>query len=384
MYEPSKITTTKSALPIAPRFPTFLTPVLDPSPSSASDDPSEDLALTVTGLRLELPKKSRSNATRETLQAENEELRSLMEKCVEGMSEMYVHMKLMDIENANLRKRAFERTTKKKAVYFEGARLMTSLEMLDALARSRWGALMKDVLKEMQPRFKEIKNRYKAYEKKLEDMQKAADKQKAKEKKELERAEKKAEKAKLAAEEKERKRLERERIKEAKRLEKEGAVAQISVGRRRGQGRGRGRGARGCGRGRGRGGGGPSISISDDGEKFDLESADDADTDSSSSSSSITPIAAVPCPKPRPKPVLQKTNTNSVPKQLSGNDSDVPEDECIIASILGHQWSWGVLVFEVAWEDGDVTWQNLESVDDCLALDVYLQKRGVERPQDLV
>ncbi|KAF5318213.1 hypothetical protein D9758_018544 [Tetrapyrgos nigripes] len=58
MYEPSKITTTKSALPIAPRFPTFLTPVLDPSPSSASDDPSEDLALAVTGLRLELLKKS--------------------------------------------------------------------------------------------------------------------------------------------------------------------------------------------------------------------------------------------------------------------------------------------------------------------------------------
>ncbi|KAF5318212.1 hypothetical protein D9758_018545 [Tetrapyrgos nigripes] len=126
-----------------------------------------------------------------------------MEKCVEGMSEMYAHMKLMDIENADLRKQAFERTTKKKAVYFEGAHLMTSLEMLD-------------------------------------------------------------------------------------------------------------------------------------------------------------------------------------PKQLSGNDSDVPEDKCIIASILGHQWSWGVLVFEVAWEDGDVTWQNLESVDDCLALDVYLQRRGVERPQDLV
>ncbi|KAF5344472.1 hypothetical protein D9758_014145 [Tetrapyrgos nigripes] len=202
MYEPSKLTTTKSALPIGPRFPTFLTPVLSKNVSSSSDS-SENLPPAVTGLRLELPQKSRSHASRETLLAENDHLRSLMEKCVEGMSEMYAHMKLMEVENADLRKRAFDRTTKKKAVYFEGARLMTSLEMLEALARSAWGKWMKEVFTEAQPCFKEIKNRLKAYEKGLADAQKEIDRQKVKEKKEREREEKKAERARVAAENKE-------------------------------------------------------------------------------------------------------------------------------------------------------------------------------------
>ncbi|KAF5344477.1 hypothetical protein D9758_014144 [Tetrapyrgos nigripes] len=62
----------------------------------------------------------------------------------------------------------------------------------------------------------------------------------------------------------------------------------------------------------------------------------------------------------------------------------IPEKECIIAGILRHQWSWSELMFEVAWEDGDVTWQDLTSVDDCLALDEYLKKQGVEKPSDLI
>ncbi|KAF5342713.1 hypothetical protein D9758_015870 [Tetrapyrgos nigripes] len=56
----------------------------------------------VTGLRLKLPQKSRSHASQETLLAENDHLHSLVEKCVEGMSEMYAHMKLMEVENADL------------------------------------------------------------------------------------------------------------------------------------------------------------------------------------------------------------------------------------------------------------------------------------------
>ncbi|KAF5345707.1 hypothetical protein D9758_013045 [Tetrapyrgos nigripes] len=386
MYEPSKLTTTKSALPIGPRFPTFLTPVLSKNVSSSSDS-SENLLPAVTGLRLELPQKSRSHASRETLLAENDHLRSLMEKCIEGMSEMYAHMKLMEVENADLRKRAFDRTTKKKAVYFEGARLMTSLEMLEALARSAWGKWMKEVFTEAQPRFKEIKNRLKAYEKGLADTQKEIDRQKVKEKKEREHEEKKAERARVAAENKERKRVERERIKEAKRLEKEGLqpklVLVVDVVVDVAEGRGKGS---------------QSASISDNGERFDWGSAEDSD--SSLSSSSTTPIPAVPQPKPRPRPVQKRITTasdniptlpkprpkpmpvrtnNSAPEQpvvhidtdsTGGADTDsekdpllgdegnseseseaeaIPEEECIIAGILRHQWSWSELMFEVAW-----------------------------------
>ncbi|KAF5344348.1 hypothetical protein D9758_013264 [Tetrapyrgos nigripes] len=210
MMEPSKNTTTKAALPIPPRFPSFLTPVIDSSQTPSSDD--HPVEPSVTGLSVELPKKRRKNATRANVILENEELRVLVEKCVEGMSEMYVHMKLMEVENADLRKRAFDRTTKKKTVYFEGAQLMTSIEMLDALARSTWGAKMKDVFKELQPKFKKIKAAIKAHEKGLDKAAKDAEKKAAQEQKACERAEKQRQ----VAEEKERKRVEKEKIKEGK------------------------------------------------------------------------------------------------------------------------------------------------------------------------
>ncbi|KAF5333773.1 hypothetical protein D9758_018744, partial [Tetrapyrgos nigripes] len=282
---------------------------------------------------------------------------------------------------------SIDRTTKKKTVYFEGAQLMTSIEMLDALARSTWGTKMKDVFKELQPKFKKIKAAIKAHEKGLDKAAKDAEKKAAQEQKACEQAEKQRQ----VAEEKERKRVEKEKIKEGKRLEKEGAAAQISVGRQRGRG-----GARGGAR------------------------------DDDSGIPVIAPVHQRPRPRPRPKPVQKRNDTNAtedpasivesedeIPASrresasdinlaeevLEGEESPVEEvdeggsdsetdsnssEECIINCILQHQRSWGKLMFEVSWVDGDVTWQDLQSIDKCIALDEYLKKHGVKKPKDLV
>ena len=95
----------------------------------------------------------------------------------------YAQMKLMDLENERLRKKAFakdKRKTAKKTFTSCQARHMTAPEMIDLLARQTWESAMADVFKEASEQFKArrkaIDNYHKAIvaEKKLADREQKA------------------------------------------------------------------------------------------------------------------------------------------------------------------------------------------------------------------
>ena len=86
-------------------------------------------------------------------------------------------MKLMDLENQRLRKRAFEKE-KRKATNKRSsgqARHMTAAENLDLLARQDWESQMKDVFKEAAPQFRVLKKTILDYYKEVEKAKKAAE-----------------------------------------------------------------------------------------------------------------------------------------------------------------------------------------------------------------
>ena len=48
--------------------------------------------------------------------------------------------------------------------------------------------------------------------------------------------------------------------------------------------------------------------------------------------------------------------------------------------INGHHWIGTNLRFMVKWADGDVTWERLQDVNDCAAMDDYLSVLDVSDP----
>lgn len=65
-------------------------------------------------------------------------------------------------------------------------------------------------------------------------------------------------------------------------------------------------------------------------------------------------------------------------------DFGAPDDqEWLVDKILAHQWDRAQLSFQVCWNQGDTTWETLETCKDLQVLDEYLQLIGVAQPSDL-
>jgi len=65
-------------------------------------------------------------------------------------------------------------------------------------------------------------------------------------------------------------------------------------------------------------------------------------------------------------------------------DFGTPDDqEWLVDEILAHKWDRYRLSFQVHWNQGDTTWETLETCKDLQALDEYLQLISVEQPSDL-
>lgn len=59
-------------------------------------------------------------------------------------------------------------------------------------------------------------------------------------------------------------------------------------------------------------------------------------------------------------------------------------EEWFVEEITGHAYEGRSLKFQVLWSAGDSTWEPLSSVNKLLALQDYLDLRGVKRPSDLL
>jgi len=106
-------------------------------------------------------------------------LRDIITQAGIALEQDFAQMKLMELENERLRKRAFEKTGRKKQnMPTTGrARHMTAAENLDWLAHHDWENLMKDVFKEAAPRFKVLKKNITDYQKAIEKERKAAERE---------------------------------------------------------------------------------------------------------------------------------------------------------------------------------------------------------------
>jgi hypothetical protein len=258
-FEPSKNTTTEPAQPLPARLPTLLVPIQVHHDNADPDAPAaENEARYIIPLPPALP----HAAARKDLRHENQMLRETIHLTEVQLEKDFTQMKLMDLENGRLRKRAFAKEKKKaekKETTQAHSRLMTSSENLDALAEKDFMKQWKDVTKELAPIFKRIRNEISNHEKEIVDAAKRVEKAR----KEAERAAKKA----AAVAEKARKKAERDVA---------AAARKAAKGRGRGQ-RGCGGARRGRGRGQSRGMGVGSIDSENDseGECFDSPSSSD-------------------------------------------------------------------------------------------------------------
>jgi hypothetical protein len=294
-FEPSKTTTTQAAQPLPARLPSILvpTPTPTPTPSAAGtatlhDDavmlemtPVEELSdeedeEPMERYHIEVPPPLPGTSSRQALRTENMMLRDIIIQAGVALEEDYAQMKLMDLENERLRKRAFEKD-KRKANNKQTsgqARHMTAAENLDLLARQDWESRMKDVFKEAAPRFKILKKNILDYYKDIEKAKKVADR-------EAKKAEREAKKVAAAAE---------------------------KAARARGRARGNRGGARVRARARGRGargrdtdtlavGGGANAGM--DVSDLGLESSGTPESSDSSSNPDSESEAEVPIPRSR-------------------------------------------------------------------------------------
>ncbi|KAM6491080.1 hypothetical protein JOM56_000247 [Amanita muscaria] len=198
----------------------------------------------LVGLPPPLPR----TATREALERQSTELRAIAHAAMQQVQADYAQIQLMNMENEQLRKKAFTRQPKKKT-QGSHARHMTGNEVLDELAYREFEASMKAVLKEAGPRFKAIRKAIADHEKQLlnevrfeerrkKDEEKAAEKackdaEKAEEKvrKEVEKAAEKVRKEAEQQAEKARKQSEKQAEKKRKAEEKAEEMAQKAVER---------------------------------------------------------------------------------------------------------------------------------------------------------
>ncbi|KAJ7788153.1 hypothetical protein B0H14DRAFT_2628540 [Mycena olivaceomarginata] len=73
---------------------------------------------------------------------------------------------------------------------------------------------------------------------------------------------------------------------------------------------------------------------------------------------------------------------NPISKDLWDDlDDEDDEGETEIDSFNGHRWeARRNLQFQVIWTDGDITWESLANVNDCVAMEDYLAHRDVDDP----
>ncbi|CAK5281220.1 unnamed protein product [Mycena citricolor] len=160
-------------------------------------------------------------------------------------------------------------------------------------------------------------------------------------------------------------------------------------GRARGRGHGRARGgsrARAHGRGRGRGlaRGHGQDQVDSDSEMIDIDlefGDEESETERSGDSSGPDTTSGTE--------ELSSTSTGRDAAQSSEDESSMDEggdqvaEEIEIVAINGHRWVSGDLEFMVIWADDDVTWEPLETVNDCEKLEDYLDARGKTDPLQL-
>ncbi|KIL55149.1 hypothetical protein M378DRAFT_18199 [Amanita muscaria Koide BX008] len=311
-FEPAKNTTTQAAQPLPARLPSLLTPTPDPSPavsvattlttmdssppvsrsldgSSVGPEPVNTLAdcqqpelhhgehvtIDTTESRptqptqryhIQVPPPPPYNASRRALRDENKMLRAMIVEVGWVLEQDYAQMKLMDLENERLRKKAFakdQRKTAKRKLTSGQARHMTAPEMIELLARQTWESAMADVFKEASSQFKARRKAIDDHHKALVTERKLADRERKAAERRAKKAEADAEKARLQAE----------------RMAVRGRGRGSRKPRGRGDGQARAR-ARGRGRGRGRGQGGMELA-------HNIES-DDSELQISDSSSGLT------------------------------------------------------------------------------------------------
>ena len=129
-FEPLKNTTTQAAQPLPPRLPSILVPTPTPTPSPSAVGATthhHNAEILETALTKEFPEEEEpmeryhidvppplpGTTSRQALRAENMMLRDIIIQAVIALEEDYAQMKLMDLENERLRKRAFEKEKRK-------------------------------------------------------------------------------------------------------------------------------------------------------------------------------------------------------------------------------------------------------------------------------
>ncbi|KAJ7781961.1 hypothetical protein DFH07DRAFT_764959 [Mycena maculata] len=325
-----------------------------------------------------MPSPVRKTASRSALAAENGQLRSLLKAAGVDLDKNYAQMVLMERENANMRQQLYAKKNKRKRAYTTGkARLMTSAEMAKALLE----ALQKKQMAELHSELK--KNIFPGIKKAMDNVEKAA---KAKTK-EAEQAAKRALREAKAAEKA------AEKVKKV--AEREAAKAAKAAARARGRGRGGARGARrragvvgGGGRGRGK------ARDSSDDEESGPESEpsnEETDLDEPGVGSDLGPSTTL-AESSEEETDLEDPGVSLDPPPSTGNatpalqdesddDDESDQEETGIVSFNGHRWEKRRnLEFQVVWTDGDVTWETLDNVNDCAAMEEYLAHRDVDDP----
>ena len=128
-FEPSKTTTMQASQPLPARLPSILVLTPNPTPSAAAittlqhdaampettpvEESSDDDEEPMDRYHIEVPPPLPGTASQQSLRAENTMLRDIIVQAGIALEEDYTQMKLMDLENERLRKRAFEKEKRK-------------------------------------------------------------------------------------------------------------------------------------------------------------------------------------------------------------------------------------------------------------------------------
>ncbi|KAJ7246020.1 hypothetical protein C8J57DRAFT_1476261 [Mycena rebaudengoi] len=338
-----------------------------PSTPIASMPPAAHEALRAA-YTIAMPSPLRKTASRKALAAENDELRKLLKVAGIELDKNVAQMALMQRENANIRQQLHAKKNKQKRTYTTGqARLMTSAEMHTAL----WQELQKKQMSKLHSELKKMN--FPGIRKAISESEKAmkaAKKQQEREAKEAQKAIGRA--AKEAA------RARGHGQRGAHGRGQRGVCGRGGRGRGRGSGRGQGQG-QGRGRGRGRG----------QGRAWDTDSEDEFDPESSKEPDLHKQLVEADAPSSDGEtdggePFISADNgpgfNNALPNE-SDDDNESGEEETRIESFNGQQWeSRCNLQFQVLWVDRDVTWEPLENVNDCAAMENYLMHHDVDDP----
>jgi hypothetical protein len=150
------------------------------------------------------------------------DLHAIIESACVQLEKSYAQLRLMDMENGRLQRRAFAKSTKgKKKLTSSHPCHMTAAESLDELAKADFKSKLKELFKEAAPRLKEARKAIDEYYKELEQKEKEQERERVRLEKELEWADKRA----AEEAEKEWRHNERVQVREEKAAEKAAEAA---------------------------------------------------------------------------------------------------------------------------------------------------------------